>query len=117
MTNLKLWDSILTFNFRVLDYGDAGVDFPERFLSNDLSLKTVYSASAIEHLNRLGPMDYPLRMARIWINQYPLSCIRPAWWISLASIILFSISPTLAKIVRSYWRKIRKLTHAGSDRV
>jgi hypothetical protein len=115
--NLKLWDSILTLNFRVLDYRNAGVDFPERFLNNVFSLKTIYSASDIEHLNRLGPMGYQLRMARIWINQYPLSCIRPAWWISLASIILFSVSPALAKIVRSHWRKIRKLTHAGSDRV
>jgi hypothetical protein len=116
-SNLQLWDAILSCNFRVIDHCKAGVDFPERFLKNTPSLKTLYTASDIEQLLRLGPRGYRLRIARIWFNQYLLSCLRPAWWISLASIVLFSISPGFAKKVRSVWRRLRKVVHEGSYRI
>jgi hypothetical protein len=119
LSNLKLWDAILTCNFRVLDFREAGVDFPERFLTNVPPLRTLYSAAQIEHLYRLrqGQTHYAFRMARIWLNQYVFSCLRPAWWVSLASMALFSISPTFAKTARSRWRKYWKVTHAESYRV
>jgi len=117
MSDLKLWESILRCHFRVLDYREAGVDFPERLLSSAYALSTLYKASDIERLYCLGPMGYRLKLARIWFNQYFFSCLRPAWWVSLASIILFSASPTLAKTMRSRWRKRRKVVHPDSNRI
>ncbi|MFA0945786.1 MULTISPECIES: WavE lipopolysaccharide synthesis family protein [Pseudomonas syringae group] len=115
--NLKLWDNILRCNFSVLNHYEAGVDFPERFTANEYMLNTLYTSDDIDQLKRLGPGAYRLRLARIWLNQYALSCLRPGWWISFVTIVLFSTSPPLARAVRSCWRKYRKLVHAASYRV
>ncbi|WP_440057164.1 WavE lipopolysaccharide synthesis family protein [Pseudomonas fragariae (ex Marin et al. 2024)] len=117
LSNLKLWDNVLRRNFRVLNHCEAGVDFPERFLTSRRVLTTLYRASAIEQLQSLDPQGYRLRIARIWLNQYLLTCLRPGWWVSFATIVLFSTSPTLAKRIRSYWRTLRKVAHAESYRV
>ncbi|EGH43145.1 WavE lipopolysaccharide synthesis, partial [Pseudomonas syringae pv. pisi str. 1704B] len=117
LSNLKLWDNILRRNFRVLNHCEAGVDFPERFLTSRRVLTTLYKASAIEQLQRLDPQGYRLRIPRIWLNQYLLTCLRPGWWVSFATIVLFSTSPTLARRIRSYWRTLRKVAHAESYRV
>lgn len=116
ISHLKIWDAILSHNFRVLDFAEAGIDFPERFLNSGFSLDTLYKAPDIEQLRHLDSMSYRRRMLRIWCNQYLLSFLRPGWWVSSASIILFSLSPTLARNARSYWRRLRKLVHPGSDR-
>ncbi|KPY64970.1 WavE lipopolysaccharide synthesis superfamily [Pseudomonas ficuserectae] len=117
LSNLKLWDNVLRRNFRVLNHSEAGVDFPERFLTSRRVLSTLYKASAIEQLRGIDPKRYRLRIARIWLNQYLLTCLRPGWWVSFATIVLFSSSPTFAKRVRSYWRTLRKVAHAESYRV
>lgn len=114
---LKLWDGVLRRNFRVLDHAEAGVSFPERFLSNAFVLTTLYKAVDIEQCHGLNSGMYRLRMASIVLNKYLLCCFRPAWWVSLAAIVLFNLSPGLAKGMRSYWRKARKLVHADSYRV
>lgn len=116
MKYLKLWDGVLSSNFSVLDHAEAGVDFPERFLSNAFPLKTLYTAAEIEALGGLSPKGYRLRMTSILLNKYLLSCFRPAWWISLACIVLFNLSPSLARNMRSYWRRARNLVHADSYR-
>ncbi|GFZ59897.1 LPS biosynthesis protein [Pseudomonas amygdali pv. eriobotryae] len=117
LSNLKLWDNVLRRNFRVLNHSEAGVDFPERFLTSRRVLSTLYKASAIEQLRGIDPKRYRLRIARIWLNQYLLTCLRPGWWVSFATIVLFSSSPTFAKRVRSYWRTLRKVAHAESYRI
>jgi len=115
--DLKLWESILKCNFRVLEHSQSGIDYPERFLSNDFPLKTLYTAIEIEQLLSPRSMHYRVKVAKIWFNQYILSCLRPTWWVSVASIILFSISPSLAQRLRSRWRRLKKVTHADSYRV
>ncbi|GFZ66350.1 LPS biosynthesis protein [Pseudomonas amygdali pv. eriobotryae] len=117
LSNLKLWDNVLRRNFRVLNHSEAGVDFPERFLTSRRVLSTLYKASAIEQLRGIDPKRYRLRIARIWLNQYLLTCLRPGWWVSFVTIVLFSSSPTFAKRVRSYWRTLRKVAHAESYRI
>ncbi|RMV68778.1 WavE lipopolysaccharide synthesi [Pseudomonas caricapapayae] len=117
LSNLKLWDNVLRCNFRVLNHHEAGIDFPERFLASRHVLKTLYKASDIEQLQRLDTRRYRLRIARIWLNQYLLTCLRPGWWVSFATMVLFSTSPALAKRIRSYWRTLRKVGHAESYRV
>ncbi|ATR84284.1 WavE lipopolysaccharide synthesis [Pseudomonas sp. HLS-6] len=117
ISDLKLWESILRINFRVIEYSEAGVDFPERFLSTGFPLRTLYKASEIRQLYRLSLIGYRLKIARIWINQYVLNCFRSTWWVSLASIVLFSTSPTLAKAIRSHWRKLRSVIHPDSGRM
>ncbi|PPS23783.1 WavE lipopolysaccharide synthesis, partial [Pseudomonas amygdali pv. morsprunorum] len=109
--------NVLRRNFRVLNHSEAGVDFPERFLTSRRVLSTLYKASAIEQLRGIDPKRYRLRIARIWLNQYLLTCLRPGWWVSFAIIVLFSSSPTFAKRVRSYWRTLRKVAHAESYRI
>lgn len=116
-TTLMLWDSVLSHNFRVLDFKHAGVEFPERLVTAALPWRTLYTAAQIEQLRSLDKAGYRSRILRIWVNQYLLSFLRPGWWISLAAIVLFSISPTVAKSVRTRWRKQRKLTHADSNRI
>ncbi len=117
LESLKLWESVLRSNFNVLDHEVSGVDFPERFLASRSVLKTLYKASNIEQMHVTGPWGYRLKITQVWFNQYLLSCLRLNWWVSLASMILFTTAPRLAKTVRSYWRMIRKVGHPGSYRV
>jgi len=116
MGNLKLWDAILRINFRVLDYREAGVSFPERFLAVDGALTSLYTAFEVEQLHTVGDRGYRRKIARVWFNQFLLSCLKPAWWVSLISMILFNSSPTFAKATRSLWRRLRKVTHPNSYR-
>ncbi|MFH7456842.1 WavE lipopolysaccharide synthesis, partial [Pseudomonas syringae pv. tagetis] len=70
-------------------------------------MKTLYKSSDLELLQRLDTMRYRLRIARIWLNQYLLTCLRTGWWVSFATIVLFSTSTALSKRIRSYWRTLR----------
>lgn len=115
--DLQLWENILRMNFRALEWNGAGIEFPDRFMSTGFSLRTLYKASEIEKLQRLSPMEFKLRLARIWVNKYLLNCFRPTWWVALASLTLFSTSPTLAKKARTQWRKFSKVVHPDSGRV
>ncbi|WNW13231.1 WavE lipopolysaccharide synthesis family protein [Pseudomonas sp. DTU_2021_1001937_2_SI_NGA_ILE_001] len=109
---LKLWDTLLTRNFTVLDHTQAGVDFPERFLAHEAVLRTLYTPHAIARLARREGQGCRWRLLKIWFNQHLLSFTRPGWWVALASMVLFNMSPALARRLRAGWRKARG---TGSD--
>jgi len=113
--DLEQWESILSHNFHVLDYENAGIDFPERLVRAVISPRTIFSAKAVREITRHAPLQRRLRRVRVWLNQYVLCYLQLAWWVPAASTILFSISPPLAKRVRRLWQKIRGNKRPSQD--
>lgn len=113
---LDLWESVLCSDFRVLEWRSAGVDFPERFMNTGPSLKTVYSVRDIAAVATLDSAGRRRRRVRVWANQYLLNCFRPTWWVSFASLVLFALSPTLAKRVRAIRRRGRRIQHPSPEK-
>lgn len=114
--NLQLWEKLLHSNFTVLDWKICGVDFPERFSNPAYSTGTVYRANSIERFANLSRVGHVLRRANIWANQYLLNGFRAQWWTSLASIVLYSISPALALKVKAKWKAFNGTTHPNPEK-
>ena len=114
--DLDLWAAVLHADFRTLDWRASGVDFPERFVKSGISLKTIIAVDDIPRIAALGPTGRRSRRLRVWVNQYLLNCLRPTWWASFASILLFSLSPSLARRVRGIWRKLRGIQHPSPEK-
>lgn len=114
---VKLSENFLAENFTILDWQDCQIDFPERFLKSGYSLNTVYGAKELKSVAALEPFSQNARYRKIWLNKYVFNFVRLAWWFSLASIMLNALSPSLAKIARATFRKIRGLEHPNNDRV
>jgi hypothetical protein len=114
---LNLWETILATNFHVLDWETCGISFPHRLTTGGFSHRTLYKAGEIECLRQRSPLGSKLNYAGVLLNKYVFNCVRPTWWVSLASTILFSISPPLAKRIRSRWRQFRKVIHSDSSRL
>lgn len=117
LRNLVLWESILQQNFSLLDWQAAEVDFPKRLMSAGYALKTVYRTGEFDRQSSRGPVRQRLRMGRALMNQYVFSCFRRAWWVAFFSIVLFSVSPSLARRVRTLWRRRRGFVHPDSGRI
>ena len=115
-SDLELWESVLDSDFRTLEWKESGVDFPERFKNYGVSLKSIFSVGDIKAAASLTPKGRRIRRTKVWINQYIFNCFRAYWWISLASIILFSISPKFAKRVKRSWRKVMKIQHPSPEK-
>lgn len=114
---VRLSDKLLAENFTVLDWETSEVDFPERFRKTGYSLKTVYKASELVEVGQLSPHERRSRYRRIWLNKYVFNYGRLAWWIALASILLTSVSPDIAKSARATMRRLRGLEHPNNDRI
>lgn len=114
--DLALWDDVLSSDFNVINWDEAGVDFPKRFLSTRISMSTVYTANEIRALAALTPGGRRRRWVRVWLNQYVLNCLRPAWWVSSISIMLFALSPNLAKSARNCWRWTQNTKHPNPEK-
>ncbi|MDT4831916.1 WavE lipopolysaccharide synthesis [compost metagenome] len=113
---LDLWESVLCSDFRVLEWKAAGVNYPERFMNTGFSLRTIYSVKDIAAVAMLSPAGRRGRRLRVWVNQYLLGCLTPTWWISFASLVLFALSPTLAKRARGIWRRVRRIQHPSPEK-
>ncbi|MBP5133848.1 WavE lipopolysaccharide synthesis, partial [Pseudomonas protegens] len=114
---VELSEGLLSENFTVLDWETSQVDFPERFRKTGYSLKTIYKASELATAGNLSPAAKKARYRKIWLNKYVFNFGRVAWWIALASILLTSVSPNIAKSARAAMRKLRGLEHPNNDRV
>lgn len=110
-----LSEKLLAENFTVLDWAFCEIDFPERFLK--YSLNSIYKASELAQAGSLSPKARRSRYRRVWLNKYFFNCASMAWWIALASILLTTISPRMAKAARSTMRRLRGLKHPNNDRV
>jgi len=105
--DLDQWERILSRNFHVLDYENAGIDFPPRLIRAIISPRTIFTAKAIREMAAHTPMQRRLRRLRVWLNQYVLCYLQLAWWVPAVSVILFSVSPPFAERVRRCWQKVR----------
>lgn len=114
---VELSERLLSENFTVLDWASSQVDFPERFRKTGYSLKTIYKASDLAAVGRLSPVARQARYRKIWLNKYVFNFGRLAWWIAMASILLTSVSPNIAKSARATMRKLRGLEHPSNDRI
>lgn len=115
--DLILWEQVLRYNFHMVEWRQADVEIPQRLVSVRYALNTVYRTIEFQKLSQLSPLQQKLRMVRVLLNKYVLNCFRPAWWMALTNLTLFSLSPPLAKRLRTLWRRCRKLTNPDSGRI
>lgn len=113
--HLRLWDETLILNFRVIDWQSSAISFPERFSS--IYLDTLYSIDEIHSLAGMSVAQQSRRLNKLLLNKYVLCYFKPSWWISFCSITLFTLSPNLARWVRTRWRRVNKLQHPDSGRI
>lgn len=110
-SGLHHWESVLSGDFRVLDWQTSGINFPGRFLRSDYSIETVYSAQEVQELRAQTEAAKKKRTLLIWLNQFIFQCKSRRWWLATASIALFSMSPSIAISARRHWRRARGIQH------
>lgn len=109
--HLRLWDQVLLRNFRVIDWREAAVDFPQRLLA--IHLDSLYSTKEIA---LLAGQKSQQRYRRMLVSNYVLCWLSFAWWKSAIAILLFTASPNVARRMRSLWRRLKGVVHPDSGR-
>lgn len=106
---LEVWENILIQNFRVLSWQEAGIDYPQRFFRGVYPVSTVYSPKDLQKISDLSVNGKRIRRVQVWLNQYIFGCFTRIWFLSLISILLFSIFPEWSKRLRAIWRNFKKI--------
>ncbi len=108
---LDLSERILIENFTVLEWQNAGVRFPHRFMRNYKALRSVYSTKALREIEaRLDDRPYRRqRRLKLWLNQYVYRCFQLSWYLGIIAAWSLILSPALMKRLRQIWRRFRKL--------
>lgn len=108
-----LWERVLVGNFHLLDHADSGLLFPARMLLPIYGGDTVYRAAELQALSA-GLHDADAQRARFLGAKRASgwgALRRKRYWISLASLSLFGISPRLGR-----WARRIALRGAGLPR-
>lgn len=102
-----IWERLLSENFEVYDWQRLGVQVPERFLSAPYapdSLMTEHDLSTLR--TQPSPRQQAMRYADLLINKYLLCWFRRRWLVSIASLLLFSLSSEMALYARGLYRRL-----------
>jgi len=104
----KLWEQLLTDHFHVLNWQRSGVEYPERFHYSFYTRHANYTEEDLDGVrSSLRGKFYRLRYVRLLLNKYFTCWFDKAFLRSFASIILFSLSPELARKMRENYRATR----------
>lgn len=108
----KLWEQLLLDHFLVMDWQRAGIQFPQRFHFSFYTRNANYTEQDLETARRsLKSPFYGLRYAKLLLNKYVTCWFNIAYLRSVASVLLFSLSPSLALRLRAYYRSHRIPKH------
>ncbi|MBD9501238.1 hypothetical protein IB256_10680 [Pseudomonas sp. PDM17] len=101
------WEDLLAENFEVHDWHRLMILPPKRFLSRPYSPESVMTRSELQSLRkRRAPRQRALRYAHLLINKYLLCWFRRRWLVSVASLLLFSLSSEIAMNARELYRRL-----------
>jgi hypothetical protein len=101
------WENLLVENFDVHDWSCLKILPPQRFLSRPYAPESVMTQSEWRSLReRRAPRQRALRYAHLLINKYLLCWFRRRWLVSVASLLLFSMSSGFARSVRDLYRRL-----------
>jgi hypothetical protein len=108
----RLWEQLLLDHFLVMNWHRAGIIFPKRFHFSFYTKNANYTEQDLETARRSlsGPF-YRLRYARLLLNKYVSCWFNKAYLRSVASVLLFSLSPSLARRLRAFYRSRRLPRH------
>lgn len=112
----KLWEMLLIENFLVLDWQRSGIQFPSRFHRSFYTNNSNYTEKdlfAIRH--RLAGRFYPLRYLGVLINKYISCWFNFSYLHSVASVLLFALSPKFAKKIRHFYREKFKSKNCSNN--
>lgn len=105
---LKLWEELLTDHFHVLNWQRSGVEYPKRFHYSFYTKHANYTEDNLTDVRvNLKGKFYRLRYAQLLLNKYISCWLDKGFLRSAASILLFSMSPSLAKKMREHYRAKR----------
>ncbi len=111
----RAWEDLLADNFEVHDWQTLGVEPPSRFLSRPYSPESVMTERDLLKLReRRSPWHRRLRYARLLSSQYVLCWFHRRWLVSVASLLLFSLVPGFAVVVRNCYRRLTGAARRGN---
>jgi hypothetical protein len=98
---LEKWERLLIENFTVLDWPQAGIDFPPRFFLPGNFVSSTYTPSEIAALTPiLGTWRYRLRFCQVLLNQYLFRCFQKDWVYLTLIRLLKATSPFVFQKMR-----------------
>lgn len=104
----RLWEQLLTDNFHMMNWNNAGILFPKRFHRIFYRKNANYSEKDLMQAKlALNSRFYFLRYIKVIINKYITCWTNVSYLRSLLSILVFSVSPTFGQWLK---RKIRTHT-------
>ncbi|MBB4868198.1 hypothetical protein HNP46_007118 [Pseudomonas nitritireducens] len=101
------WEDLLVENFEVYDWHRLMIQPPKRFLSRPYLPESVMTYDELQSLRkRRAPRQRAVRYLRLLNNKYLLCWFRGRWLVSVASLLLFSLSPRIAVRLRELYRRL-----------
>ncbi|QRY79687.1 hypothetical protein JVX91_00815 [Pseudomonas sp. PDNC002] len=101
------WEDLLVENFEIHDWHCLAITPPKRFLSRPYAPESVMTAAEQRALrDRRAPRQKALRYAQLLANKYLFCWFRRRWLVSIASLLLFSLSSDLALHARQLYRRL-----------
>ncbi|QJP07662.1 WavE lipopolysaccharide synthesis family protein [Pseudomonas multiresinivorans] len=101
------WEDLLVDNFELHDWQNLGIEPPGRFLSAPYIPGSVMTEEDQQVLRtQRSSLQKALRYSDLLINKYLLCWFRPRWLVSVASLLLFSLSSGAARAVRDFYRRV-----------
>ncbi|WP_172419158.1 WavE lipopolysaccharide synthesis family protein [Pseudomonas nitroreducens] len=101
------WEDLLVDNFDVHDWHSLAILPPKRFLSRPYAPETIMTAAEQRTLrSRRAPRQKALRYAHLLANKYLFCWLHRRWLVSVASLLLFSLSSDLAIDARKFYRRL-----------
>ena len=104
----KLWERLLTDHFYVMNWNRAGIIFPERFHYSFYTKKANYLEEDLAKVRRsLASRFYFYRYTRLLLNKYIICWCNSSYLHSVASVLLYSLSPSFASKLRLFYKSLR----------
>lgn len=108
----KLWEQILLDHFHVMNWQRSGITYPPRFHAVFYTKNSNYTEEDLALARRsLTSRYYYFRYLKLALNKYVFCWFNTAYLRSVASVLIFSLSPALASRLRTYYRSRRIPRH------
>ena len=105
----KLWERLLTSHFHVMNADRTGIQFPKRFHRIFYAKNANYDEQDLMAVRRaLKSPFYCLRYVKLLFNKYVICWFNLSYLRSVASVMIFSLSPSLARKLKGVLGKIRR---------
>lgn len=102
----ELSEMVLSTNFHLVNWNEAGILYPKRFLSEKRTFNSIYSAAELSQIALRSDGFRKYRYLKIILQAILLQPFRKYFWIDFFASILLWISPNAFERMRCIWRRL-----------